>query len=227
MPACATTSSCLMTFALVMTHPLSAACVCVCTLWTLALAHRKGQARRAAIICPCVMLGHLQLFGGGVVSLRRAFLVSKGRRAHGCGTFHPAGVENGASSARARPAPQVWQCRWEQQSMPEAAGSSRDRAAPLQLANNNNSSALHERSDELIKVTTLISSSLTRMIWLLHVSRHLNWFKEGFFDLEQPTRAGLHDSKLSQDVKINIGHNRSEFRIIFKRSRRTVTLICS
>lgn len=136
-------------------------CVCVCTLWTLALAHRKGQARKAAIICPCVMLGRLQLFGGGVVSLKRAFLVSTGRRAHGCGTFHPAGVENGASSAGARPAPQVWQCRWERQkACRKQQGSSRDRAAPLQLAKNNNSSALHERSDELIKVTTLTSSSL-------------------------------------------------------------------
>lgn len=52
MSKCATTSSCQMTFALA--HTLW---VLLCMLWTLALAHSKGQALCGTIICHCVMKG--------------------------------------------------------------------------------------------------------------------------------------------------------------------------
>lgn len=68
----------------VMTRPPGSASPChVCTLWTLALANTKGQAPRAAIICPCVMkkedsrvLLRTHWQEGGSASLKRTLVLS-------------------------------------------------------------------------------------------------------------------------------------------------------
>lgn len=102
----------------------------VCMLWTPALAVIKGQAQRAAIICPCVekredseglqwgkvkntLAEGFSFFKKSVTAISTEHIIQCADCLDGLRPVSVDVAQNGASSAGTQEAPQVWQRRWD------------------------------------------------------------------------------------------------------------------